>query len=186
MIIAGIILVLALVVAFWGISVYNSLVRLRNMKDEGWSGIDVQLKRRHDLVGNLVNTVKGYMAHEKATFEELAKARSAAQNASGVAQAAQAEGLLSQAMGRLFAVMENYPELRASENVTQLQNTLTSLENEIQMARRYYNGTARAQNDRTMQFPGNVVAGMFGFQKLEYFELENEAERAVPEVNFGK
>ena len=108
MIIAGIILVLALVVAFWGISVYNALVRLRNMKDEGWSGIDVQLKRRHDLVGNLVNTVKGYMAHEKATFEELAKARSAAQNASGVAQAAQAEGMLSQAMGRLFAVMENW------------------------------------------------------------------------------
>ena len=184
MIIAGIILVLALVVAVWGISVYNALVRLRNMKDEGWSGIDVQLKRRHDLVGNLVNTVKGYMAHEKATFEELAKARSAAQNASGVAQAAQAEGLLSQAMGRLFAVMENYPELRASENVTQLQSTLTTLEDEIQIARRYYNGTVREYNTRTEVFPASIIARQYGFQKADFFELDNVAEREVPQVSF--
>ena len=184
MIIAGIILVLALVVAFWGISVYNALVRLRNMKDEGWSGIDVQLKRRHDLVGNLVNTVKGYMAHEKATFEELAKARSAAQNASGVAQAAQAEGLLSQAMGRLFAVMENYPELRANESVMQLQNTLTSLEDEIQLARRYYNGTVRELNTRIEVFPSCLIARQFGFGKADLFELENAAERKAPQVAF--
>lgn len=184
MIIAGIILVLALVVAFWGISVYNALVRLRNMKDEGWSGIDVQLKRRHDLVGNLVNTVKGYMAHEKATFEELAKARSAAQNASGVAQAAQAEGLLSQAMGRLFAVMENYPELRANESVMQLQNTLTSLEDEIQLARRYYNGTVRELNTRIEVFPSCLIARQFGFGKADFFELENAVERKAPQVAF--
>ena len=184
MIIAGIILVLALVVAFWGISVYNALVRLRNMKDEGWSGIDVQLKRRHDLVGNLVNTVKGYMAHEKATFEELAKARSAAQNASGVAQAAQAEGLLSQAMGRLFAVMENYPELRANESVMQLQNTLTALEDEIQLARRYYNGSVREYNTRTEVFPASIIARQFGFGKADFFELENAAERKAPQVAF--
>ena len=184
MIIAGIILVLALVIAFWGISVYNALVRLRNMKDEGWSGIDVQLKRRHDLVGNLVNTVKGYMAHEKATFEELAKARSAAQNASGVAQAAQAEGLLSQAMGRLFAVMENYPELRANESVMQLQNTLTALEDEIQLARRYYNGTVRELNTRIEVFPSCLIARQFGFGKGDFFELENAAERKAPQVAF--
>jgi len=184
MLTAVIILAVAAVIALWAIGVYNGLVRLRNMKDEGWSGIDVQLKRRHDLVGNLVNTVKGYMAHEKSTLEELARARSAAQNASGVAQAAQAEGMLSQAMGRLFAVMENYPELRASENVTQLQNTLTSLEDEIQMARRYYNGTVRDFNTRIEVFPACLVARQFGFTKADFFELENAAEREAPQVVF--
>jgi len=184
MLTAVIILAVAAVIALWAIGVYNGLVRFRNMKDEGWSGIDVQLKRRHDLVGNLVNTVKGYMTHEKSTLEELAKARSAAQNASGVAQSAQAEGLLSQAVGRLFAVMENYPELRASENVTQLQNTLTTLEDEIQMARRYYNGTVRDFNTRIEVFPTCLVARQFGFTKADFFELENAAERDVPQVVF--
>ena len=184
MIIAGIVLALVLVVVFWGIGVYNGLIRLRNMKDEGWSGIDVQLKRRHDLVGNLVNTVKGYMAHEKDVLEEIAKMRSVAQNASGVAQAAQAEGQLSQALGRLFAVMENYPQLRANENVMQLQNTLTSLEDEIQLARRYYNGTVREYNTRTEVFPASIIARQYGFQKAEFFELDNVAEREVPQVSF--
>ena len=184
MIIAGIVLALVLVVVFWGIGVYNGLIRLRNMKDEGWSGIDVQLKRRHDLVGNLVNTVKGYMAHEKEVLEEIAKMRSVAQNASGVAQAAQAEGQLSQALGRLFAVMENYPQLRANENVMQLQNTLTSLEDEIQLARRYYNGTVREYNTRTEVFPASIIARQYGFQKAEFFELDNVAEREVPKVSF--
>ncbi|MBQ5728211.1 MAG: LemA family protein [Mailhella sp.] len=184
MIIAGIVLALVLVVVFWGIGVYNGLIRLRNMKDEGWSGIDVQLKRRHDLVGNLVNTVKGYMAHEKEVLEEIAKMRSVAQNASGVAQAAQAEGQLSQALGRLFAVMENYPQLRANENVMQLQNTLTSLEDEIQLARRYYNGTVREYNTRTEVFPASIIARQYGFQKAEFFELDNVAEREVPQVSF--
>ena len=184
MIIAGIVLAVVLVVVFWGIGVYNGLIRLRNMKDEGWSGIDVQLKRRHDLVGNLVNTVKGYMAHEKEVLEEIAKMRSVAQNASGVAQAAQAEGQLSQALGRLFAVMENYPQLRANENVMQLQNTLTSLEDEIQLARRYYNGTVREYNTRTEVFPASIIARQYGFQKAEFFELDNVAEREVPQVAF--
>ena len=184
MIIAGIVLALVLVVVFWGIGVYNGLIRLRNMKDEGWSGIDVQLKRRHDLVGNLVNTVKGYMAHEKDVLEEIAKMRSVAQNASGVAQAAQAEGQLSQALGRLFAVMENYPQLRANENVMQLQNTLTALEDEIQLARRYYNGTVREYNTRTEVFPSSIIARQYGFTKAEFFELDNVAEREVPQVSF--
>ena len=184
MIIAGIVLVLALGIVVWGIGVYNGLIRLRNTKDEGWSGIDVQLKRRHDLVGNLVNTVKGYMAHEKDVLEEIAKMRSMAQNAAGVAQAAQAEGQLSQALGRLFAVMENYPQLRANENVMQLQNTLTALEDEIQLARRYYNGTVREYNTRTEVFPASIVARQYGFQKAEFFELDNVAEREVPKVSF--
>ena len=184
MIIAGIVLVLALGILFWGIGVYNGLIRLRNTKDEGWSGIDVQLKRRHDLVGNLVNTVKGAMAHEKSVLEEIAKMRSMAQNASGVAQTAQAEGQLSQALGRLFAVMENYPQLRANENVMQLQNTLTALEDEIQLARRYYNGTVREYNTRTEVFPASIIARQYGFQKAEFFELDNVAEREVPQVSF--
>ena len=184
MIIAGIVLVLALGILVWGIGVYNGLIRLRNTKDEGWSGIDVQLKRRHDLVGNLVNTVKGYMAHEKEVLEEIAKMRSVAQNASGVAQAAQAEGQLSQALGRLFAVMENYPQLRANENVMQLQNTLTALEDEIQLARRYYNGTVREYNTRTEVFPSSIIARQYGFTKAECFELDNVAEREVPQVSF--
>ena len=135
-------------------------------------------------MGNLVNTVKGYMAHEKEVLEEIARMRSVAQNASGVAQAAQAEGQLSQALGRLFAVMENYPQLRANENVMQLQNTLTSLEDEIQLARRYYNGTVREYNTRTEVFPASIIARQYGFQKSEFFELDNVAEREVPKVSF--
>ena len=184
MIIAGILLVLGLAIVLWGIAVYNGLIRLRNLKDEGWSGIDVQLKRRHDLVGNLVSTVKGYMTHEKEVLEEIAKMRSMAQNAAGAAQSAQAEGMLSQALGRLFAVMENYPQLRANENVMHLQNTLTALEDEIQLARRYYNGTVREYNTRTEVFPASIIARQFGFQKAEFFELENAADREVPQVSF--
>ena len=186
MIIAGIVLAVALVIAVWGIGVYNGLIRLRNLKDEGWSGIDVQLKRRHDLIPNLVSTVQGYAAHEQDVLKAVAEARSASIKASTVQGVAQAESLLGSALGRLFAVAEAYPELKADGNFRQLQDSLTSLESEIQMARRFYNGTARDQNNRTMQFPGNIVAGMFGFQKLDYFELEDASERAVPEVSFGK
>lgn len=181
-IVAAAVLVLGLVL----IGMYNGMVRGRNMAEEAWSGIDVQLKRRHDLVPNLVSTVQGYAAHEKEVFAAIAEARSAVQKASGVQAVAQAEGMLGSALGRLFAVAEAYPELKADGNFRQLQDTLARLEDEIQMARRYYNGTAREQNNRTMQFPGNVVAGMFGFQKLEYFELDDAGERAVPEVSFGK
>ena len=124
------------------------------------------------------------MAHEKGILEEIAKMRSMAQNATGVVQAAQAEGQLSQALGRLFAVMENYPQLRANENVMQLQNTLTALEDEIQLARRYYNGTVREYNTRTEVFPASIIARQYGFQKADFFELDNVAEREVPQVSF--
>jgi LemA protein len=184
MIALGIAAALVLVLGLVLIGMYNGMVRGRNMAEEAWSGIDVQLKRRHDLVPNLVNTVQGYAVHEKDVFAAIAEARSAIQKASGVQAVAQAEGMLGSALSRLFAVAEAYPELKADGNFRQLQDTLATLENEIQMARRYYNGTARAQNDRTMQFPGNIVAGMFGFRRLEYFELDSEAERAVPQVSF--
>ena len=188
MIVLGIALAVLLVAGLALIAMYNGMVRGRNMAEEAWSGISVQLKRRHDLIPNLVNAVKGYAAHESEVFSAIAEARSLSQKAAGadVQTVMQAEKGLSAALGRLFAVAEAYPELKADGNFRELQQTLAKLEDEIQMARRYYNGTARAQNDRTMQFPGNIVAGMFGFQKLEYFELDDVSERAVPEVSFGK
>ncbi len=186
MIAFGIIAAVVLVLAFVLIGMYNGMIRGRNMAEEAWSGIDVQLKRRHDLIPNLVNTVQGYASHEKEALQAVTEARTASQKASGVQAVAQAESLLGSALGRLFAVAEAYPELKADGNFRQLQDTLAKLEDEIQMARRYYNGTARDQNNRTMQFPGNIVAGMFGFQKLDYFELDDASERNVPEVSFGK
>lgn len=186
MIAFGIIAAVVLVLAFVLIGMYNGMVRGRNMAEEAWSGIDVQLKRRHDLIPNLVNTVQGYASHEREALQAVTEARTASQKASGVQAVAQAESLLGSALGRLFAVAEAYPELKADGNFRQLQDTLAKLEDEIQMARRYYNGTARDQNNRTMQFPGNIVAGMFGFQKLDYFELDDASERNVPEVSFGK
>ena len=183
MIIAAVVLGLVLLVALWAIGVYNGLVRLRNLKEEGWSGIDVQLKRRHDLVGNLVNSVKGYMAHEKSTLEELAKARSAAQGASSVTQATQAEGMLSQAMGRLFAVMENYPELKANQNFLELQAQLEGTENRIATERMKFNEAAQAFNTGIRKFPDNIIASMFGFEKKAYFEAQAGAETA-PKVEF--
>ena len=186
MIALGIVAAVILVLTFVLIVMYNGMVRGRNMAEEAWSGIDVQLKRRHDLIPNLVSTVQGYAAHEQDVLKAVAEARSASIKAFGVQAVGQAESALGMALGRLFAVAEAYPELKADGNFRQLQETLTGLENEIQMARRFYNGTARDQNNRTMQFPGNIVAGMFGFQKLDYFELDSEAERTVPEVKFGK
>ena len=186
MIAIAVIAVAALAVAAFLIGMYNGMVRGRNMAEEAWSGIDVQLKRRHDLIPNLVSTVQGYAAHEQDVLKAVAEARAASMKAGTVQAVGQAESMLGSALGRLFAVAEAYPELKADGNFRQLQDTLTGLESEIQMARRYYNGTARAQNDRTMQFPGNIVAGMFGFKKLEYFELDDVSERAVPEVSFGK
>ena len=177
------VLVLALV---WFISIYNRLVRLRNLKEEGWSDIDVQLKRRHDLVGNLVNTVKGYMTHERGLLEEVARCRSMCQQSvgAGPAEAGRAEGMLTQALGRLFAVMENYPDLKAHTNSMHLQTELSGLEEAIQMARRYYNGTVRDLNTAIELFPSNMVASMFRFAKAEYFELDNVEERQAPVVQF--
>jgi LemA protein len=174
------------VVAVYVIFIYNGLVRARQMAEEAWSGIDVQLKRRADLIPNLIETVKGYAAHEKGTFEEVVKLRNQAQAmpSGDVAGRAQVEGMLSQALGKLFALAEAYPDLKANQNFAELQTSLETIESEIQMARRYYNGSARDLNIKVESFPANLVAGPFGFSKREYFEIENEADRAVPSVKF--
>ncbi|TCT42019.1 LemA family protein [Martelella mediterranea] len=168
------------------ISLYNALVRARQTAEEAWSGIDVQLKRRADLIPNLVETVKGYAAHERGTLEEVVEKRNKAQSvASGdVAGRAEAEGELSQALGRLFALSEAYPDLKANQNFADLQASLEKTETEIQMARRYYNGATRDLNVRVESFPSNLIAGQFGFHKRDYFEIEDAADRAVPDVSF--
>ncbi|WP_332718499.1 LemA family protein [Pelagibacterium mangrovi] len=181
-----VILVLAVAVVGYAIYVYNTLIRNRQLVEEGWSGIDVQLKRRADLIPNMLETVKGYMAHERETLQAVTDARAAvqaAQNASP-AERGQAEGLLSGALGRLFAVAEAYPDLKANTNFMEFQTALQTVEDEIQMSRRYYNGAVRNLNIAVESFPSNIVAGVFRFEKAEYFELENEADRAVPQVKF--
>ncbi len=167
------------------VGIYNGLVRGRNMVDEAWSGIDVQLKRRHDLIPSLVNTVKGYAAHEREIFDAVLAARTAAMGASGQGadKVSASENQLSGALRSLFALSEAYPELKSNENFLQMQEQLATLEDEIQMARRYYNGQAREQNNRVLTFPTNLLAGMFGFGKVPYFEM-SEAEKAVPEIKF--
>lgn len=182
----GLLVVLVIVsgIVLWGILIYNSLVRLRNMVEEAWSGIDVQLKRRSDLIPNLVSTVKGYAAHEKGTLEDVVRLRNMAQNAQGVGETAQAQGLLGAALGKLIALAESYPELKANQNFIQLQASLGDIEEQLQLARRYYNGSVRNLNIAVESFPSNLVAGRFGFSKADFFELENAAERAVPAVAF--
>ncbi|MBD8664019.1 LemA family protein [Rhizobium sp. CFBP 8752] len=177
--------ILALV-AVYLVVIYNGLVKARQMAEEAWSGIDVQLKRRADLIPNLIETVKGYAAHEKGTFEEVVRLRNQAQAvpAGDVAGRAQAEGMLSQALGKLFALAEAYPDLKANQNFSELQASLETIESEVQMSRRYYNGAARELNVKVETFPNNLVAGQFGFSKREYFEITNEADRAVPTVKF--
>jgi LemA protein len=179
-----VVLVLAAAAVLWAVAIYNSLVRMRSMVEEAWSGIDVQLKRRTDLIPNLVSTVKGYAAHEKGTLEEVVRLRGLAQNAHGVGETAQAQGLLGQALGKLFALAESYPDLKANANFAQLQASLGDIEEQIQLARRYYNGAVRNLNIAVESFPSNLVAGRFGFVKAEFFELESAAERAVPSVSF--
>jgi len=179
-------LILLLIVGglvFLGV-IYNSLVGLRVRADSAWSDIDIQLKRRHDLIPNLVETVKGYAGHEKSTFENIAKFRSMAMQATGPADRAQAEGQLTMALKSLFAVAENYPQLRASENFTSLQNSLSEIEENLQNARRYYNAVVRDLNTAIQVFPKNLVAGMFGFQQRAFFELDSAAERQTPAVKF--
>lgn len=181
-------IILAIVVAIigYGIFLYNDLVSKRQMKEEGWSGIDVQLKRRTDLIPNLMETVRGYMGHERETLEAVTKARAdatAAANA-GPAERSAAESQLSGALGRLLAIAEAYPELKANTTFLEFQNALRTVEDEIQMARRYYNGAVRNLNTSVESFPQNVVANAFKFEKDEYFELDNEADRAVPQVKF--
>jgi len=164
--------------------IYNALVRSKNRVDEAWSDIDVQLKRRYDLIPNLIETVKGYAAHEKSVFEEVTAARSAAQSASGLANKQVAEDRLSGAIRGIFAVAENYPQLKANENFMQLQSDLTDTEDKIQAARRFYNSNVRDYNTKLQVFPTNLFASMLGFTQKTFFGLENEAERAAPKVSF--
>jgi LemA protein len=171
--------------ALYVVLTYNRLVRHRNLVQEGWSGIDVQLRRRADLVPNLVETVKGYAAHEKGLFEQLAAWRGRSLGASGPGPQAEAEKGLSAALGRLFAVAEAYPELKADANFRALQQQLAGIEDELQMARRYYNGTVRNLNTLVQSVPSNLVAGSFGFAPAEYFELEEGTPRTAPVVSFG-
>jgi LemA protein len=179
-----IILVLLLVAVGILISIYNGLVQLRVRADSAWSDIDVQLKRRHDLIPNLVETVKGYAAHEKGTFENIAKYRSAAMQATSPADRAAAEGQLTAALRGLLAVAENYPQLRASEEFTSLQNQLSQTEDNIQNARRYYNAVVRDYNTRMQTFPANMLAGPLGFKTRQFFELDSPADRENVAVKF--
>jgi LemA protein len=174
------ILIVLVVIVFF---IYNSLVALRVRADAAWSDIDVQLKRRYDLIPNLVDTVKGYASHERGTLEAVIDARSRAMNATGPAAKAEAEGMLTGALKSLFALAENYPQLRAAENFGQLQSMLAEIEDAIQAARRYYNAVVRDLNTRILQFPGNLVARTFGFREREFFEMP-ETERSVPRVSF--
>jgi len=185
---AGLVLLLVLLaIAAYVIIAYNGLVRARQIMREAWSGIDVQLKRRADLIPNLIETVKGYAQHERATLDEVTQLRTRAQGLSSddVAGRARVEGMLGQALGRLLALAEAYPDLKANTNFSQLQNSLETLESEIQMSRRYYNGAARDLNIKVESFPSNLVAAMFGFRHAEYFEIEEAGDRAVPKVSFG-
>jgi LemA protein len=167
------------------IAMYNGLVRLRVQCDNAWSDIDVQLKRRYDLIPNLVETVKGYAGHEKGTLEAVVQARNSAMSAQGPAAKADAENMLTGALRQVFALAEAYPQLRAVESFTQLQNTLTTLEDTIQNARRYYNAVVRDLNTKIQVFPSNIIAGMFNFKPREFFEVGAPAERDVPKVSFG-
>jgi len=179
-----IILIILAIIVLWLIVAYNRFIRLRKRTDEAWSDIDVQLKRRHDLIPNLVETVKGYATHERELFEKVTEARAKAISASGTAQKAQAENMLSGALKSLFAVAENYPQLRASENFSKLQEELADTENKIQAARRFYNGNVRELNTALEVFPSNIVAKIFSFKSAEFFQLEGEEERKPVEVKF--
>ncbi|PYX74508.1 MAG: hypothetical protein DMG72_09835 [Acidobacteria bacterium] len=181
--VAWIILFVLVLVLVFVIGMYNSLVQLRVRADSAWSDIDVQLKRRHDLIPNLVETVKGYAAHEKGTFENIAKFRSQAMQATTPADKAVAENQLTGALKSLFAVAENYPELKASEEFTQLQSSLSQTEDAIQNSRRYYNAVVRDLNTKIQSFPTNILAGMFGFQLRQFFEVA-EADREPVAVKF--
>ena len=180
-----IIVVFVVLVAGTFIGIYNALVRLRNRVKNAWAQIDVQLKRRYDLIPNLMETVKGYMKHERETLEAVTKARQIAIAASGgVADQAKAENMLTQTLRSLFAVVENYPDLKANQNFLALQEELTSTENKIGFARQFYNDEVLRLNNKVEMFPSNLVAGMFTFKQAEPFELEDEAQREAPKVEF--
>lgn len=180
-----IIIAVLVLVAGGVIGIYNGLIRLKNKVDEGWADIDTQLKRRYDLIPNMVETVKGYAKHEKGTFEAVTKARSMAMGATTPEQKAEAENMLTNTLKSLFAIAENYPELKADRNFLDLQQTLKEIEEHIQLSRRYYNATVRDFNTKVEVFPNNIVAGLFGFGKREYFEIEREEERENVKVSFS-
>jgi LemA protein len=184
MVVALIVIGVLLLIGLIYILIRNSMVGSRNRVDEAWSGIDVQLKRRHDLVPNLVETVKGYAQHERETFQRVTEARAAAMQAQGPAEASQAEGMLSQALGGLRVVAEQYPELRATENFQQLSRNLSELEDEIQASRRIYNSNVQAYNTKIQIFPNSIVAGMGEFQPREFFEITDATEREPVAVSF--
>ncbi len=181
-----IVLAVLAAVALYAVTLYNRLVKNRQLAGEGWSGIDVQLKRRSNLIPNLVDTVKGYAGHERELLERVTELRAqVGRVAEGdVAERGKLEGMLSGAIGRLLVVAENYPELKANENFLELQETLGEVEDEIQMSRRYYNGAARNLNVMVESFPSNLVANKFGFEKRDYFEIDDAGDRAVPAVSF--
>jgi LemA protein len=176
----AIVAAVAAAVVLYGISVYNKLVRLRNASDSAWSDIDVQLKKRYDLVPNLVETVKGYAAHEQSLFQKVTEARTSAMKASGPAETGPAENQFRETLKSLFAVAEAYPDLKANQNFVHLQGQLKELEDNIESARRYYNAVVRDFNTATQQFPGNLVAGRFQFASRDFFELEAPAEERKP------
>jgi len=179
-----IVLGLILVAIIWLIAVYNGLIKLRNRTDEAWSDIDVQLKRRYNLIPNLVETVKGYASHEKELFEKVTEARASAMGAKGAEQKGRAENTLSSTLKSLFAVAENYPQLKASDNFAKLQDELSDTENKIQASRRFYNGNVRDFNTKIQVFPNNLVAGILKFTKYEFFAVEAEEERKNVKVKF--
>jgi LemA protein len=181
-----VIAVIVFLTLVWLMVAYNSLVRLRNQLKNAWAQIDVQLKRRWDLIPNLVESVKGYTKHEAGTLQQVTEARTAAQGSAGgsIAQRAQAEGALSSALGRLMVVVEAYPDLKANQNYLALQEELTSTENRIGFARQFYNDSTMHFNNKIQMFPTSIVAGMFGFKEGEFFELQEEAAREVPKVQF--
>jgi len=183
--IGWVILGAVVLIIFILIGMYNSLVRLKVTTDNAWADIDVQLKRRYDLIPNLVETVKGYAGHEKGTLEAVINARNRAMSATSPADKAQAENMLSGTLKSLFALSEAYPQLRAIESFTSLQNTLSQIEDTVQNARRYYNAVVRDLNTKIQQFPTNIFAGMLGFKPREFFEVTATAEREAPKVSFG-
>ena len=180
-----ILLIAVVAIVFWAVGLYNTLVRLRKRCDNGWAQIDVQLKRRYDLIPNLVETAKGYLKHEREVLENVTKARQQAIDASGVADQAAAENFLSQTLKSLFAVGEAYPDLKANQNMLAVQEELVSTENKISYARQHYNDTVMRYNTRTEVFPSSIVANTFGFEEREFFELEDEAQREAPKVDFS-
>ena len=180
-----IVIIIAVILLLALIAIYNGLVKSRVRVDEAWSDINVQLKRRYDLIPNLVESVKGYATHEKKVFEEVTAARTTAMNAGGIAQKAEAENMLAGALKSLFAVAEAYPDLKANQNFLQLQTDITDTEDKIQAARRFYNGSVRDYNQKVQLFPTNIFAGMLGFTQRDFFEVENQAEVEKPvEVKF--